>query len=303
MSKPGDFSGVYTALVTPFQSDGSLDLAAYERLLHLQLKAKVAGVVPCGTTGESPSLTAEEKKLLIQMALKYFQGTGIKVIAGTGSNNTTDTVEFSKWASDQGVQGVLVVTPYYNKPSQAGLLQHFIKVADGIQCNLILYNVPGRTGVSFTPGTISELAAHPRITAIKEASGNVSFSSEILDSLKLAGQTLEILSGDDINFLPILAIGGVGLVSVASNLIPHVLVEIDSAFESGDIKRAQALHFKYLPLFRDQFIESNPGPIKTALAATGMCSAFCRLPLAPLTSESTQKLSASLVRCGLKGTA
>jgi 4-hydroxy-tetrahydrodipicolinate synthase len=293
------WKGVYTAVVTPFQQNGEIDWNAYRALLKAQHAGGVAGVIPCGTTGESPTLSADEKKKLITFTLQELKGTGLKVIPGTGTNNTAESIEFSAWASDQGADAVLVVTPYYNKPSQLGLFQHFNAIADRVKCDVILYNVPGRTSVSLTADTIVRLAKHPRITAIKEASGNLAFDSEIRDALNQAGAHLALLSGDDPTFLPFLGLGGVGCISVASNLIPRQMVELQQAFEKGDQARAQELHERYAPLFKDLFIEANPVPVKFALSQIGPCGKTVRLPLAELTGESIEKLTASLKRTGL----
>ena len=225
--------GVFTALISPFLSDGSLDLPSYRKILEDQAAAKVTGVVPCGTTGESPTLSSSEKQTLIKTALEVLKGTGIKVLAGTGANNTAETIQLSKWASDQGVDGLLVVTPYYNKPSQAGMIEHFHAVANAVNCELMLYNVPGRTGVSLSPETISKLAEHPRIRSLKEATGDVALTCEILDVLGKKKQKLDILSGDDATYLPLLSIGAVGVVSVASNLFPREMVALQNAMAAG----------------------------------------------------------------------
>jgi 4-hydroxy-tetrahydrodipicolinate synthase len=293
-------NGVWTALVTPMKSSGELDLAAFRNIIQNQLAAGVAGVIPGGTTGESPTLSIEEKKTLIRIALDECKGSKIKVFAGTGSNNTAETVELSRWASDQGVHGVLVVTPYYNKPSQNGLESHFFKIAEQIDCEIMLYNVPGRTGVSFTAEAIAKLAAHPRITSIKEASGSIAFIGEIFDTLIITQQKLEVLSGDDVTFLPSLAAGAVGVVSVSSNLFPRGMVALHQAFERGDTKEALRIHQYYYPLFRDLFVESNPVPIKIAMAHTGWCEPNVRLPLAPLMANNAKKLQYSLKRCGIE---
>lgn len=292
--------GIWTALVTPFNASNQLDLAAFKRILRDQREAGVAGVIPCGTTGEAPTLTVDEKKTLIRTVLDELKGSGVKVYAGTGSNNTADTVEFSKWASDQGVDGILVVTPYYNKPSQRGIEGHFQAVADAVQCDVMLYNVPGRTGVGMAAQTIVKLAQHPRITSLKEATGNVSVTSEILDALSLAKQELEILSGDDVTFLPALSIGAVGVVSVASNLFPRAMIAIQKAFEKGDVKEACRIHQQYYPMFRDLFIDSNPVPIKSAMAYMGWCEPHVRKPLAPMAQAQQSILEESLKRCGIE---
>lgn len=286
--------GVWTALVTPFNEKNDLDLAAFERILQEQKDAGVAGVIPCGTTGESPCLSLSEKKRLISTTVEYFKGTQVRVVAGTGSNNTADSIELSQWACDQGVDGVLIVTPYYNKPTQQGLDAHFKAIANSVDREVILYNVPGRTGVGLTAETIVRLAEHPRIRTLKEASGNVAFSSEILDCARVRGVSLDVLSGDDANFLPLFAIGAVGVISVASNLIPRPMVAIQKAMEEGRFSDALSLHRFYYPLFRDLFLESNPIPIKFAMAAAGWCREALRLPLLPLSSPHREVLERTL---------
>jgi len=290
--------GVYTALVTPFSSNGSLDLEAYRRLLKDQVDAGVDGVIPCGTTGESPTLTLDEKKQLITIALEQLKGTRVKVVAGTGSNDTRETVALSQWASSAGVAGILVVTPYYNKPTQKGLEAHFRAVADAVTCDVMLYNVPGRTGVSLTAETIVRLAEHPRIKALKEATGNVAFASEIVDQLTHARRSLALLSGDDATFMPFLAVGGCGVVSVASNLFPRAMVALQKAMDEGRLAEARILHERFYPLFRDLFVESNPVPVKAALESLGFCRGDVRAPLATLSDASRVTLMKALDRCG-----
>jgi 4-hydroxy-tetrahydrodipicolinate synthase len=291
--------GVWTALITPFNSSDELDLAAYRRILKDQREARVAGVVPCGTTGEAPALTGAEKRTLIRTAIEELRGSGVKVLAGTGSNNTAETIELSRWASEQGADGVLVVTPYYNRPTQAGLEAHYRAVADAVRCPVTLYNVPSRTAVSLAPETVARLASHPRIRSIKESSGSLSAASEILDRLALGNERMDLLSGDDALFLPMLSVGAVGVVSVASNLAPRAMVAIQAAFERGDAPEAQRLHRHFHPLFRDLFIESNPAPVKAAMAYASFCDARVRLPLAPLSAASARQLEESLRRCGV----
>ncbi len=294
--------GVFTALITPFLANLELDLHSYRRILKDQRDAGVAGVIPCGTTGESTTLTVEEKQILIQIALDEMKGSLTQVWAGTGTNNTRETVEFSRWASDRGVDGVLVVTPYYNKPSQLGLEQHFLAVANAVTCSVMLYNVPGRTGVALAPATIARLAQHSRIRSIKEASGNVSLTSEIFDCLKAntaSSASFRVLSGDDACFLPLLSLGASGVVSVASNLFPRAMVELQNHFSEGRTEEALKIHNHYFPLFRDLFIESNPVPIKTAMAVASGCKEFVRAPLAALTRTHQAQLEQSLVRCGV----
>jgi 4-hydroxy-tetrahydrodipicolinate synthase len=292
--------GVWTALVTPFNEQNEIDFHAFRQILKDQVEAGVSGVIPGGTTGESPTLTLEEKKLLIQCAIEELKGSKTLVVAGTGSNNTQASLEFSKWADRQGAHGIMLVTPYYNKPSQAGLELHFKTIADAVSGEVVLYNVPGRTGVGLTAETIAQLAKHPKITALKEATGNVAFTSEILDHLGLQNQSLDILSGDDATYLPLLSVGASGVISVASNLFPRAMVAIQNAADTGNLREAQAIHKKYYPLFRDLFIETNPVPIKHALSKVGLCQSHVRAPLVPLAQGNMEKLNQSLLQCRIK---
>ena len=292
--------GVWTALITPFLVDGSIDLASFKRILRDQVDAGVTGVIPCGTTGESPTLSLKEKQTLIETCLQELKGTGVRVIAGTGSNDTRSTIEFSQWADRLGVDGVLVVTPYYNKPSQAGLEAHFNAIASELKCEMVLYNVPGRTGVSLSAETVCRLAQHPKIRTLKEATGNVALSSEILHQIKTQRLSLDILSGDDATYLPLLSIGAHGVISVASNLFPRAMVRIQKLMEKGDIKKASEIHQQYYPLFRDLFIESNPVPIKAAMATAGWCQSHVRLPLAALQKNHFDRLQESLALCKIE---
>jgi len=228
----------------------------------------------------------------------YYKGSGVKVIAGTGSNDTRQTVVLSKWASEQGADGILVVTPYYNKPSQAAMEAHYRAVSDTVTCEVVPYNVPGRTGVSMSAQTMAGLAAHSRITTIKEASANVALTSEILNLLHSSGNKLDILSGDDATYLPLLAIGATGVISVASNLFPRAMVSIQKNFEQGKIAEAQKIHQRFYPLFRDLFVDSNPVPIKYAMAKLGFCKNVLRPPLLSLAAGDAAKLNQSLDRCG-----
>jgi 4-hydroxy-tetrahydrodipicolinate synthase len=289
--------GIWTALITPFNSNNEIDFPAFKKILHHQIEAGVAGVIPGGTTGESQALSLNEKKLLISYTLSELKGRGVQVVAGTGNASTAETIELSRWASNQGVDGVLIVTPFYSKPSQLGLEQHMIAIADAVDCEVIPYNVPSRTGVCLTAETITRLAKHPRIHSLKEATGQINFTSEILDSLSNKKLSLDILSGDDATFLGLLAVGAAGAISVASNLFPRAMVEMQNAAEQG--KRAEALkiHNHYYPLFRDLFIESNPVPIKFAMEFAGWCQSRVRLPLSPLLPANAEKLEASLKKC------
>ncbi len=296
-----NFHGVFTALVTPFDSLGRLDLTAFKKILDDQANAHVTGVVVCGTTGETPTLEEKEKQDLITTAIKHLKGSGLLVLAGTGSNSTTKTIQASQWAESAGVDGLLIVTPYYNKPTQAGLLAHYVAVANALkQTPIMLYNVPGRTGVSFTSETVAKLSSHPRIRAIKEASGRVPMITEIQDEIKKQKTpALDIFSGDDVNFLPSLPLGACGIVSVASNLFPRAMVDLYTKFKQNDLQGAVEIHEKYLPLFKDLFIESNPGPVKAALARLGICREDMRLPLVTLSESNRKILFQSMDQCGL----
>lgn len=291
--------GIWTALATPFHHDNSVDLDAFRSLLKRQIAAKVDGVIPCGTTGESPTLSSEEKKELIQITLKELKGTNIKVFAGTGTNDTRESIEFSSWASHQGVNGVLIVTPYYNKPSQKGLTHHFLKIADSVNCEVMLYNVPGRTGINIEIDTAVMLSKHKNITSIKEASGNIAFTGELISRLTQLDKKISILSGDDPTFLASLSIGAQGIVSVASNVIPDQMISLYRAFSQGNWAEAQKLNQKHFALFKNLFIESNPAPVKQCLEWMGLCSSALRPPLAELNDSNKKILKESLKSSGL----
>jgi 4-hydroxy-tetrahydrodipicolinate synthase len=288
------FNGIYTAIITPFDDSGKLALAAFRKIIEGQIKAGVAGIVVCGTTGESPALDEDEKKNVVRAAMDVAKGTPFQVLVGTGNNNTPSSIRFSKWASDEGAAALLVVTPYYSKPTQLGLRQHFLAIADEISCPMVLYNVPGRTGVSLNPETVAQLAQHKRIVGLKDATGNLVYLASVLDALARVEQDFCLLSGDDATFLPFMAAGGHGAISVASNIIPAEMVALYEAAVANDYENARRINGTYYSLFRDLFIESNPGPIKHAMALVGMCTAMLRAPLAELTPESASRLRTTL---------
>lgn len=288
--------GVYTALVTPFTKSGKIDWKSFDRLLDHQIDGEVSGVVICGTTGETPTLSEVEKKQLIVRAKKRISKSALHLIAGTGGNSTKDSVAFSRWASDAGADALLVVTPYYNKPTQAGMALHFHAIADKVRVPIILYNVPGRTGVSLQAATVAKLAEHPRIVAIKEATGTLALGSDILSALE--GETrINLLSGDDPVWMPSLLTGGCGVISVASNLIPRAMSGAFQSFLSQDLSALSEFQRRYYPLFRDIFIESNPVPIKTLLEKEGLCSSTVRAPLAPLSTPNRVALMKTWKTC------
>jgi 4-hydroxy-tetrahydrodipicolinate synthase len=291
LSNTKSFKGVFTALVTPFLPDGSIDFKAYERLLDDQLHAGVQGVVPCGTTGESPVLTSDEKRQLIEIAVRKCAGRAL-VVAGTGSNDTLKAIHDSKRASEAGADALLVVTPYYNKPSQAGLEAHFRAVADECSSPVILYNVPGRTGVSIAPDTVAKLAKHPRIVGIKEATGNLALLVEMRAAVAAAigERPFYFLSGDDVTYWPFLACGGHGVISVASNVLPRCLRMMWEDWNEGRVGNGLALHGKLSPFFNALFVESNPVPVKALLAWKNRMNAKVRLPLTEIAPENAAKL-------------
>src|SRR5436190_1272613 len=284
------FRGTYTALVTPFQ-DGALDLPALEKLIEEQIAAGITGVVAVGTTGESPTLSHREKEQVIRTTVEIAKGR-CQVLAGTGSNSTSATITATEAAEKMGVDGMLLVAPYYNKPSQEGLFQHFRTIAQVTASPLMLYNIPGRCAVDIAPETVERLAMDcANIVSIKEAGGSVDRVSELRARLP---EAFTILSGDDSLTLPFLSVGAVGVVSVASNLFPAEVVNLVQAFRAGDTKSARDQHLKMLPIFKDLFIEPNPVPVKTALSWRGVMSAECRLPLCEMTAANQARLRKTL---------
>jgi 4-hydroxy-tetrahydrodipicolinate synthase len=284
------FRGTFTALVTPFR-DGAIDVSAFEKLIETQIAAGITGIVAVGTTGESPTLSHEEREQVIRLAVTT-ANKRCQVLAGTGSNATHHAVADTKMAEKLGADGALLVAPYYNKPSQEGLFRHFKAIADGTSLPIMLYNIPGRCGVDIGPDTIARLATECRnIVSIKEASGSVDRVSELRRRLP---ESFTILSGDDSLTLPFMSVGAAGVVSVAANLFPTEVCALVRAFESGDAKSAEKLHRKMFPLFKDLFIESNPVPIKTALSWRGDMSSECRLPLCEMAATNQARLRKTL---------
>jgi 4-hydroxy-tetrahydrodipicolinate synthase len=279
--------GIYTALATPFTRREEIDFPALEKILNQQTRAGIQGFVVCGTTGESSTLSREEKKAVLRFVSDYAKGKNLELVAGTGTNDTRETIELTKEARAIGYEKFLVVVPYYNKPSARGLQAHFEAVANACDGSVILYNVPGRTGISLSAETIAELAAHPKIFAIKEASGNLKFLGEIQNALRVKGRSLQLLSGDDPTYLPFIQAGGHGVISVSSHVCPSAIREMEASFLRGDSATAEKIQSTYLPIFNGLFIEVNPSPVKWALALLGLCENQFRLPLVPV-SEKTQ---------------
>ena len=276
------FKGTFTALVTPFR-DGEIDVPALEALVEGQIADGVSGVVAVGTTGESPTLSAAEREQVIRVTCEIAKGR-CQVLGGTGSNSTSATITATRAAEKMGVDGMLIVAPYYNKPSQEGLFRHFQAIAQATAAPIMLYNIPGRCAVDIGADTVERLAMDcANIVSIKEAGGSVDRVSELRARLP---EAFTILSGDDSLTLPFLSVGAVGVVSVASNLFPAEVVSLVQAFRAGDTKSARDMHLKLLPIFKDLFIEPNPVPAKTALSWRGLMSAECRLPLCEMTAAN-----------------
>ena len=275
--------GIYTALATPFLADGEIDWKGFEALLQRQLDGRVDGVVLSGTTGESPTLSVGEKLSLVRKARALVENR-IKIMAGTGGNCTNQSVELSRLAIDAGADSLLIVTPPYSKPSLAGLALHYEAIARATNAPLCLYHVPSRTGQLLTAAQIVELTKIPGVVSVKEASADMG-----LFSRARAASSATFLTGDDCTYLPSLAVGGSGIISVATNIFPAAFVALGTAFSRGDTQRAQALHDVLLPFVDALFCESNPGPLKAVLAHEGLCANVLRAPLAPVTAESAKK--------------
>lgn len=279
------FEGSAVALVTPFDEHG-VNFKALAGLLDFQLSNHTDAIVVLGTTGEPATMTAEEKRQVIQFAVRHVNGR-VPVIVGTGGNNTAASVEACQLAESEGANALLTVTPYYNKCSQEGLFEHFTVLADSVNIPLILYNVPSRTGVNIAPATLARLAAHPRIAAIKEASGNI---SQITEMVRLAGDKMDFYSGNDDHIVPLLSLGGKGVISVLANVAPKETHELCAAYLAGDTKKALALQLQLNPLAAALFWEVNPIPVKTALNLMGMEAGALRLPLTRMDEAKEEAL-------------
>jgi len=281
-----ELRGCGTALVTPFQANGELDETAMRRLVRRQLEEGIDFVVPCGTTGESPVLTAEEHARVVAITLEEAGGK-VPVIAGAGGNNTRRVCEQVRQMERLGVDGILSVSPYYNKPTQEGIYQHYHAIAQSTSLPVIVYNVPGRTGSNIEPATLVRLAEIPNILGVKEASGNVVQIGEIL---RRVPARFRVISGDDSITLPVMAMGACGVISVASNVVPREMTDLVALANRGDFRAARRLHLRLLPLMQVLFIESSPIPVKAALAALGLIQPIYRLPLVPMQPETHAKL-------------
>jgi 4-hydroxy-tetrahydrodipicolinate synthase len=284
------FTGCGTALVTPFSADGSLDEQVLRKLVRRQIDAEIDFLVPCGTTGESPTLTHEEHLRVVAITVEESAGS-VPVLAGAGGYNTAEVIALARELAALGVDGFLSVTPYYNKPTQEGLFQHYRAIAEATSLPIILYSVQGRTGVNIEPATVKRLAAIPNIVGIKEASGNIGQMAAILNAVD---ERFIVLSGDDAITLPLIALGGRGVISVASNEIPAEMTRLVSLARHGDFTGARGIHRRYHPLMEVNFVESNPIPVKAAMAEMGLLEAVWRLPLVAPRPESQARVHAVL---------
>jgi len=290
------FEGTHTALVTPFR-DGEIDEPALRALISEQIDAGIDGLVPCGSTGESATMNHAEHQRAIEITVEEAAGRA-KVIAGTGSNNTSEAASLTAFAASAGADGALLISPYYNKPTQRGHILHYQAVAAAADIPLIVYNIPGRTGVNMTPETIAEMARTPNIVGVKEASGSLDQVSEIV---RLTDDDFEVLSGDDSLTLPMMAVGAKGVISVVTNLIPARFAEMVKLAAAGDFAGAREIHFEVLPLLKALFTETNPIPVKAAMAMLGKMGEEVRLPLTQITDANRANLRDALVAAGLLG--
>jgi 4-hydroxy-tetrahydrodipicolinate synthase len=288
------FHGSLVAIVTPLKK-GKVDEKALGDLIEWQIAQGTHGIVPCGTTGESATLTHEEHERVVAFTIEATRRR-MPVIAGTGSNSTDEAITLTKHAKKAGADGALLITPYYNKPTQEGLYRHYKAVAEAVDLPLVLYNIPGRTSVNMLPPTVARLSSVRNIVAIKEGSGSL---QQVSDVIQACGERMTVLSGDDALTLPMMALGAKGVITVTANIAPKDMAKMVDAFAAGKLKEAQKLHFKMSPLFAALFYETNPIPVKEALGMMGKCSAELRLPLCPMAADTKEKLSRALKDYGL----
>lgn len=287
------FHGTFTALITPFRNN-TFDVVAYEKQISFQAQHKLQGIIPVGTTGESPTLSHSEHKQVIEVAVKAARGTGLKVLAGTGSNSTDEAIELTQFAKSAGADAALMVNPYYNKPTQEGLYRHFQAVAQAADIPIVLYNIPGRTGITMTVGTMQRLIKDfKNIVAVKDAAGNIDLTTEA------AAAGLTVLSGDDSMTLPMMAVGAKGVISVASNIVPGQVRSLVDAVNANDFALARSIHHKLFALCKALFIETNPIPVKTAMALLGRDTGEMRLPLCEMADANRDVLTKALKGAGL----
>ncbi len=290
-----EFRGAFTALVTPF-TNGEVDEEAYRRHIEWQIEQGIDGLVPCGTTGESATLSHAEHGKVIRICVEQVNKR-VPVLAGAGSNNTREAIELTRYAKDAGADGALLITPYYNKPTQEGLVAHFKAIAKDVPMPFVVYNVPGRTALNLLPATVARMAREiPEVIGIKEATGDLKQVSEVVE---FCPKGFTVLSGDDFTVLPLLAVGGQGVISVVSNILPDKMSGMCAAWFAGDLPTAQKLHFELAPFSRMMFLETNPIPVKTSLALMGRIKLDLRLPLVPMSPANAESLRAFLAGKGL----
>ncbi|HSU91935.1 MAG TPA: 4-hydroxy-tetrahydrodipicolinate synthase [Sporolactobacillaceae bacterium] len=283
------FKGALTALITPFR-DGSVDAPALRELIEWQIQSGIDGLVPCGSTGESATLTHAEHDAVVKLTIEQARRR-VPVIAGTGSNSTAEAIRLTVAAAEMGADGALLLSPYYNKPTQDGIYRHYKTIAASVDIPILLYNIPGRTASNITPETVERLAEIKNIVGIKEATGSMDQASDIL---KLAGDKITILSGDDSLTVPLIALGAKGVISTCSNAVPREMHDMAEAALAGDFAKAREIHFRLLPLMRALFVETNPIPIKQALAFMGKCANELRMPLLPMTAGPAERLRVAM---------
>ncbi|MBS1106256.1 MAG: dihydrodipicolinate synthase [Deltaproteobacteria bacterium] len=288
------FAGVLTALVTPFR-DGAVDERALTELVELQIAAGVDGVVPCGSTGEAATLSHAEHQRVVEVVVAAARGR-VHVLAGTGSNNTVEAIQLTQHAKDAGADGALLISPYYNRPTQDGIVAHYAEIARRTSFPLVVYNIPGRTGSNILPSTIARLAEVDQIVGVKESCGDMNQISHVIASVP---DSFAVLAGDDWATLPMLVLGGKGVISTIGNVAPGEVVDLVRAFRAGDIERARSVHYRLLPLVDALFCESNPIPVKAALAMRGLIHEELRLPLLPISNGNRERLQAVLKELGL----
>jgi 4-hydroxy-tetrahydrodipicolinate synthase len=288
------FKGSIVALITPFKN-GLIDKQKLEELVEWHIENGTSAIVPCGTTGESATLTHEEHNEVVEIVVDAVNKR-IPVIAGTGSNNTKEAIILTKHAKDVGADGVLMIAPYYNRPTQNGIYEHFKTIANNVDIPIMLYNIMSRTGVNMEPALVQKLSLINNIVAIKEASGNV---SQMSDVIHLCGNNFALMSGDDALTLPVMSIGGTGVVSVVANIVPKDVAKLVESFKQGDIKKAREYHYKLSNLVKAMFIETNPIPVKKAMELMGLCSAELRLPMTDMLPENVEKLKIAMKEYGL----
>ncbi|AFC99231.1 dihydrodipicolinate synthase [Methanocella conradii HZ254] len=298
MTFKGELKGVYPALITPFKKNGEVDIAGFRKNIDYVIEGGVSGIVPCGCTGEAATLSFEEQKLLLEVAVDQANGR-VPVIGGSGSNNTSEAVELTKYAKDAGATAAMLITPYYNKPGDAGQILHYKTVAEKVDIPIILYNVPSRTGINMKPSVVAELARIDNIIGIKEASGNPAQAAEIIELTRNNKKPFTVLSGDDNLTIPIMSYGGRGVVSVVANILPREVSQMVDCYLKGDFKKALDVYYKLAPIMRGLFIETNPIPVKAAASMMGLAAGPLRPPLTTMAPENQQKLKAMLEALGV----